>query len=61
MVKALPAYYYRDPADSLDRIRAERVSKEKRTAERRVIARNKLIAGLTEDEQDLIPDAWLAK
>lgn len=65
MAKALPAFMYRDPSECVDRIRAERASKAKRKfdriAERRAVDRNKLTAGMTEEEQDLIPEAWLVK
>jgi hypothetical protein len=62
---ALPAHFYRNPEEVLDRIRAERVSKEKRKfdriTERRAADRNKPTAGLTEEEKNLIPETWLIR
>lgn len=34
MAKAMPSYYYRDPAEAVDRIRAEAAASIKRKAER---------------------------
>ena len=48
----LPSYMWGDPAESLDRKRAE----EKARQERR---KKKLVYGLTEDELSLIPEEWL--